>query len=303
MDSIILIFLCLLAGIALRRVSAVPVNAHTALNSFVIYISLPGLALYYIPKIELSSQLLYPLAVAWIGFALSWLLFGVAGRLLNWSRKLTGCLVLTSGLGNTAFVGFPVIEALYGKEGLKTAIIVDQPGTFVVLSTLGIIVAAAYSKGSPGGGAILRKILFFPPFVAFVAALCMNIFGFDFPDALQSVFQRLGGTVTPIALVAVGMQLKIDTTSRHWRFLMLGLSYKLVIMPFFFFVLYRLLLGQTTVESHVSIMEAAMAPMITASILASSYGLKPRLASMMIGIGIPLSFATLAAWYCIITYL
>jgi hypothetical protein len=40
-------------------------------------------------------------------------------------------------------------------------------------------------------------------------------------------------------------------------------------------------------------MESAMAPMITASILAT-HGLKPRLSSMMIGFGIPISFITLA---------
>jgi predicted permease len=57
---------------------------------------------------------------------------------------LTGCLILTAGLGNTSFLGFPIIEALYGQEGMKTAILVDQPGTFVVLSTLGIIVATMY---------------------------------------------------------------------------------------------------------------------------------------------------------------
>ena len=53
----------------------------------------------------------------------------------------------------------------------------------------------------------------------------------------------------------------------------------------------------------VVIMEAAMASNITASILAASYGLKPRLASMMIGYGIPISFITLAFWYFIAEFI
>jgi predicted permease len=44
-------------------------------------------------------------------------------------------------------------------------------------------------------------------------------------------------------------------------------------------------------------METAMASNITASILAATYGLKPRLASMMVGYGIPISFLTLIFWY------
>ncbi len=301
MDSIILIFLCLLAGVALRRIKVFPANAHTVLNQFVIYISLPGLALYYLPKITVSTQLLLPLGVAWVGFALSWLFFALLGKWLGWPKKIVGCLVLTAGLGNTAFVGFPVIEALFGKQGLETAIIVDQPGTFVVLSTLGIMVAATYSNKGSGNSGLLRKILLFPPFVAFAVGLCMNLLHYDFHAMLQSVFQRLGNTVTPVALVAVGMQLQLQRKSRHWGFLTLGLAFKLLITPLFFFVLYKLILGGKGMMTDVCIMEAAMAPMITASILASTSGLKPKLAGMMIGVGIPLSFVTLAFWYWLLT--
>ncbi|MCW4469128.1 AEC family transporter [Flavobacterium sp. MFBS3-15] len=297
MDSIILIFLCLIAGAVLRRLKILPSNSHAILNQFVINISMPGLALYYLPKIVLGTQLLLPLGVAWIGFVLSWLFFAGLGKWQGWPKRLIGCLVLTAGLGNTAFVGFPVIEALFGKQGLETAIVVDQPGTFVVVSTLGILVAAAYSKREAGTSGLLRKIVLFPPFIAFVIGLCMNLAGFDFHEALQAVFQRLGNTVTPVALTAVGMQLHIQRKSRHWGFVSLGLAFKLLLMPLFFFVLYRLALGSRGIVADVSIMESAMAPMITAAILASIYGLKPKLAGMMIGVGIPVSFITMAFWY------
>lgn len=303
MDSIILLFLCMILGIALQRVKAFPANSHQVLNQFVIYISLPALALFYIPKIEISTKLLFPLGIAWIGFLLAFLFFNLLGKYFGWSKKLIGCLVLTGGLGNTSFVGFPVIEALYGKKGMETAIIVDQPGTFVVMATLGIIVASIYSKGTPNPKAIASKILFFPPFIAFFLAVMMNVLKFDFMEDLQLVFQRLGNTVTPIALVAVGLQLKIDKRSQHWNFLTLGLLFKLIITPLFFVILYKFILKGSGIEVDVSILESAMAPMITAAILASSYGLKPKLSSMMIGFGIPISFLTLAFWYYILNIL
>lgn len=300
MDSILLIFLCLLVGLGLQRVSAFPKNGHVALNQFVIYVALPALALYYIPKISISAHLLYPLGVAWIGFALSFVFFYFIGTRLGWSRKLIGCLILTAGLGNTSFVGFPIIQALYGDEGLKTAIIVDQPGSFVVMATLGIITAAIFAKGKPNSREILYKIVLFPPFLAFVLACMMNLLKFDFSDHLQTVFQKLGATVTPVALVSVGLQLKIDRQSQHWKFLRLGLLFKLIITPLFFFLFYKIILNGKGVAVDVSIMESAMAPMITGTILASNYGLKPKLSSMMIGVGIPLSFITLAIWYFIL---
>lgn len=301
MENIILIFLCLFLGFLLQRVKDFPPNSYKTLNQFVLYVSLPALALYYIPKMELSSQLLYPIGIAWIGFFVSYLFFSLLGKQLGWSRKLTGCLIITAGLGNTSFVGFPIVEALYGREGLETAIIVDQPGSFVVLATLGILVASLFSRKAASLSLIGKKILFFPPFIAFVVACLMNIFSFDFSHELQLVFQKLGNTVSPIALIAVGLQLKLDKKSRHWQFLGLGLFFKLMITPAFFYLLYVLILGQKSTMISVSIIESAMAPMITASILASTYGLKPKLSSMMVGFGIPLSFLTLAFWYWVLT--
>lgn len=300
MDNILLIFLCLLLGFGMQRIAAFPKNGHLALNQFIIYVALPALALFYIPKISITTNLLYPLGIAWIGFVLSFIFFYVIGKKLGWPNRLIGCLVITAGLGNTSFVGFPIIQALYGEEGIKTAIIVDQPGSFVVMATLGIITAGIFAKGDSNSSEIIKKILFFPPFIAFVVACVMNILKFDFNEHFETVFQKLGATVTPVALVSVGSQLKIDKRSQHWKFLRLGLFFKLIITPAIFFLLYKILLGGKGLMVDVSIMESAMAPMITGAILASNYGLKPKLSSMMVGIGIPLSFATLAIWYFIL---
>lgn len=300
MENIILIFICLVIGFILQKVKSFPQNSAQTLNQFIIYISLPALALYYIPKIKISTDLLYPMGVAWLGFGFAFVFFALLGKILGWSKKLIGCLVLTGGLGNTSFVGFPVIEALYGKEGLETAIIVDQPGSFIVLSTLGILVATYYSRGTANAFEILKKVVLFPPFIAFITAGFMNTLQYDFIKEMQIVFQKLGATVTPIALIAVGLQLRFERKSKHWQFLTLGLAFKLLIMPAFFVVLYLFILKKSGVIIDVSIMEAAMAPMITGAILASTYGLKPKLSSMMIGFGIPLSFISLAFWFWIL---
>jgi predicted permease len=85
--------------------------------------------------------------------------------------------------------------------------------------------------------------------------------------------------------------------------LSLGLLYKLIITPALIYLLYVVLFNQNSKAIQVSIMEAAMAPMITASILAASHGLKPRLSSMMIGFGIPISFVTLLFWYFVVQFI
>ena len=300
MASIILIFVCLAVGLGLQRAPQFQSNAYQMLNQFVVFVSLPALALFYIPKIKIDLSLLYPLGIAWITFGLSYLFFSFLGKKFGWSNRLTGCLILTAGLGNTSFVGFPIIEALFGEEGLKTAVIVDQPGTFVVMATLGIWTATVYANRKNENTSIAKKVLLFPPFIAFLIALILSVLKLDFPEILQVSFERLGNTVTPIALVSVGMQLKFDRRNKHYQFLGLGLFFKLILIPLFFLIFYVFILDGKGQVVEVSIIESAMAPMITGAILASQYGLKPKLASMMVGIGIPLSFITIAIWYWVL---
>ena len=171
MFNFILIFLCLLLGIILQNIRKFPVEStYKILNKIVITACLPAIVLYYIPKLTWSNELLYPIGAAWISFVIAFALFYFLGRKYGWSNKLIGCLVLTAGLGNTSFLGYPIISALYGEQGLKMAILVDQPGTVVVLSTLGILVATYFSKENLRPFQMLVRVFKFPPFVFFLIA-------------------------------------------------------------------------------------------------------------------------------------
>jgi malate permease and related proteins len=52
----------------------------------------------------------------------------------------------------------------------------------------------------------------------------------------------------------------------------------------------------------VTVFEAAMGPMIGASIVAMDHELDPPLVTMMVGIGIPLSFLTVPAWWRLLSF-
>lgn len=303
MNNFVLIFFFLFLGLILQRVKQFPTHIYKLLNKIVIYICLPAITLLHIPKIKWSNELLFPIGAGWISFLLAFVFFHFLGRRLGWSNKLIGCLILTAGLSNSSFLGYPIIEALFGKKGLETAILVDQPGTFVVVSTLGVFVAAFYSKGSADAFGILKKIIFFPPFITFLAACFLNVFDFDLILDIQYVLQKIGSLVTPLALLSVGLQLTFDRKSQHWRFLRLGLFFRLIITPLTILILYVFIFNQRSEAIKITIMEVAMAPMITGAILASTYGLKPKLSSMMIGFGIPISFLTLAIWYFVVSFI
>lgn len=293
MTHFLLISVCLLAGILIQRYKALPPESYKAVNAWVINIALPAIALKYLPKIEwdisLALPFLTPLLI-WVG---SYLFIRLIHRFYPMDPHTRAALYLTAGLGNTSFLGFPLTEAYYGEEGLKIAILVDQ-GCFLVMSTLGITSA---SRASSGGeiklGAILRKIVSFPPFLAFTLALILpSVISFD---PIEPLLDILGSTLVPLALFSVGLQLKLRFDRQELRYVNMALIYKLILAPLMIFFIAKGL-GMGGLISQISVFEAGMAPMVTGAIIATDYNLRPKLANLILSVGIPISLLTTYLW-------
>lgn len=294
MQNLVLLFVCFLAGVLLRSLKRLPLETPAVLNGFIIHISFPALALLYLHDLELTAEVFVLAAMPWIHFCLALVIFPLLGRLLQLPRMTVGALILTGGLGNTSFVGLPMIEAYFGREALVHGIVVDQLGSFMVLSTLGIVTAGIYSSGKPPARVILQRILTFPPFLSMVAAVLLM--PFDYPEWFSLLLGRLGDTLAPLALLSVGYQLHPGHLSGNIRNLTLGLSFKLLAAPLLLSLLYLGIFGLSGLPVRVTLFEAAMPPMITAGIIATEHGINPSLASMMVALGILVSFFTLAFW-------
>jgi predicted permease len=295
MSNIILLFICLAIGMLLRKLKGAPDNFHLAINAFIIYVSLPALTLLQLHAVQFQPSLLYAVAMPWILFLLGAAFFWSIAKALTLTPQTTGGLMLCGGLANTSFVGLPMIEAFYGTGGMAIGILIDQLGTYLVLSTLGIAIAAVYSSGIPSGREIIKRICRFPPFIALLVAIALS--PVEFPPWLADVLRRLGDTLVPLALVSVGFQLQLDQAQNAKAPLAIGLMFKLVIGPLLLAILYVSLLHATGNVAKITLFESAMGPQIGASIVAIQHGLNPPLITLLVGIGITLSFLTLPIWW------
>lgn len=295
MSNLILLSVCFAAGIILRRFGRMPDNAPAALNSFIIHVSLPALTLLYIHDLKLSGEVMLVAAMAWLVFGLSAGFFWLVGRWLALPRATVGALIVVGGLGNTSFFGLPMVEAYYGQDGLATAIVADQLGSFFALSVLGITVAGIYSSGRPTAAEIVLRIVRFPPFIALLLALLL--IPVEYAGWFSNLLKRLGDTLAPLALLSVGLQLRLGHVAEHGRNLALGLGFKLILAPLAIYLLYVQLLGAQGQAIQVTLFEAAMPSMITAAIVANEHDLDPDLANLMVAVGLLVSFVTLYGWW------
>ncbi len=270
-------------------------DAHLALNAFVINLALPALVLGQIHGLRLTTSLVWPVLMPWLMFLLSTVSFVGLAHALSLPRATTGALIMTAGLANTSFIGLPMIETFYGPQHLATGILIDQFGSYLVLSTAGITVACLCSNGVLQWRPFARRTLCFPPLVALLLSLALG--PLTFPPWLVALLHRLGDTVAPLALVSVGLQLKIAAVASHRTPLAFGLVFKLVAAPLMIAAFYVGALHRTDDTMRVTIFEAAMGPQIAGGIVAVQYGLDSPLVTLMVGVGIVLSFVTLPFWW------
>ena len=288
------VLVLLLLGVALGRWRGLREATPRVLDAFVIAVALPGLILALVPQLEVGRRTAIPVAVAWAGLVLSALLVLGLSRLAGWDRRTTGTLLVVVPLGNTSFLGIPAVEAVLGADHVPYAIVYDQLGSFLAIATYAAFVAGRYGAADPPRlRTSLHRLVTFPPFVALVVGAVMIVTGA--PDLVTDVAGRLGATVTPLAMVAIGMRLRRPDAEASHAPLAAGLGVRMVAVPLA--VLGAMLaLGGDGPAWETSVLEAAMPPMVTASVVAIEAGLDEHLAATLAGLGVVLAMVTLPLW-------
>ena len=293
-DAFALILAMLALGMLFARLRVMPANAAEVLNLVVLYVCLPAAVLTYVPKLQFDPSLLGVAVTPWLLMLATIALVWPLSRWLRFGRDETAVVLLCVALCNSSFIGYPMVSALLGADALPYAVVYDQFGTFVLLSTFGLAVLARYSGDTPPGWRdIVRRIVRFPPVWALVFGL--TLMPAAPPEWIASALQNLAAAMLPLVMLAVGLSIQLRMPRDELRPLATGLVLKLLVMPAIALPL-SLLFGMSGKMLQANVLESAMPSMITAAALALAQGLAPRLAAALVGYGILLSLGTLPAW-------
>lgn len=296
MLSVILLLLFLLLGYIAQSFLSLHHQELWAdrFNRFVIYISLPALVFVYMIDLEMDSRYILPIASAWGIFIFSSISILILSNIFNWGHTITGALLLSVPYGNTSFLGIPFVEAFWGHAGLPYAIMYDQLGSFLILSTAGLVTISIYSGQSISPVASLRKVLTFPAFLTLLIVIPLH--SQQIPSWLMDTLIMLSRTLTPVALLSIGLYLKPKLDKHHIFPLAIGLGIKLILAPLILLIFINIFYSVDFI-SKVTVFESAMGPMVSSSMLAIMAGLERRFVASMLGYGIVISFITLPLWH------
>jgi len=284
MEQFGFIIALLLIGILLQRADA-PADFSKSLNFFVIYVSLPATVLIQVPKIHLDLSAFGVVLIPWL--LLPVMVYLVILLTRNHPPHVRAALLLVIPLGNTSFVGIPIIKTLLGPDAIGYVLMYDQFGTFLMLSVYGSAVIARYETGTVHKRLILKKLFLFPPFLFLIGAMGIG----EMPQNILPYIETLAATLVPVALVSVGYSLRFGGEIDYPLFSK-ALVLKLLVMPLIAFGLLKLM-GVEPLALKTAVLESGMPSMITAGALAIASGFAPALSAALVGYGIIVSLVTL----------
>jgi len=274
----------LFIGLALQKADA-PAEFAKSLNFFVIYVSLPATVLIQVPKIHLDMSAFAMVLIPWLLLPITAAI--VIAMTRSYPSHVRAALLLVLPLGNTSFVGIPIIQTLLGQSAVPYVLMYDQFGTFLMLSLYGSAVIARYETGKIHPRLIIKKLFLFPPFVVLLAAIVLG----EMPSKIIPYLHTLSSTLVPVALVSVGYSLRLKGDVDYGLFFK-ALSVKLIAMPAIALGILAAM-GTEPLALKTAVLESGMPSMITAGALAIASGFAPALSAALVGYGIIIALVTL----------
>jgi hypothetical protein len=191
---------------------------------------------------------------------------------------------------NFAFMGYPVVEALFGEQGILYASLFSIP-IYFLFNSLGIMII---KRGKAKYINMDLKNIVNPPFMAVIIGFCIFIFSLKIPKPVAMSINMLASTTTPLSMILAGLILanaKFSELFNNYQVYVVT-SIRLILLPvslLFFLKAFDLNLMMTGIPVVITAMPIAA----NASILAEKYDGNSYLGAQCVFISTLLSVLTI----------
>ena len=255
-------------GYVAHRLGYLGPEINRKLSKLIIHVTLPALALSATinGQADVSLRVLGSILLAVVAFyGLSLALAFLVPPLLGVSRVQRGVWQFSLVFSNAAFIGYPVIEGLFGADGLFYAVMMTLPMTLLNFTVAPVMLG--------GKASITWRKLITPGTVCAIAALVIAFSGWRPPVVVGEMLDMVGDITIPLSLLALGSMLaampakNVVSEPRLW---ILSLV-RLVVMP----GLLALILRPFSMDAlllSVAVMEIGMPVAVNGSMMCLEFG-------------------------------
>jgi predicted permease len=215
-DQFLLSMAIIILGYLLKKMNLIKQQDGECLARLIFNISLPALIIntFDTITIDFSLSLITIIGIVYGVF------MALTGALVfkNEERNTRGMLSMLVPAFNIGLFAYPIVEAIWGQEGIKYFGMFDVGNSLV---TFGVIYIMAGCFSSPSSNLnftnALSKMFKSVPLLAYVIAFFLSILGVHFPKVVLDVTQILARANMPLSLLLLGVYLSFSLESSHLK--------------------------------------------------------------------------------------
>lgn len=298
-EQIIKLFIVIAIGFAAAKSGYLPVQYKDIISKVIKQITLPLLIITSMMSKELTQDALVNTGIAAASaMVVIVVLYGaglVTAKIFKLEEPTKTVHALLSSTGNVVFLGYPVISAVYGAEGLYYAVIYGIIND-IFLWSLGVYLVNN-SVGKGNSKETLKKLLN-PNTISCIVGIVFMLLGVKFPPILFDTLSGVGHLTTNLSMLFIGMVLAtVNIKKIYKRVSMLSIiTLKMVIAPVAAAFLLKMF-GVNAITCGAVVLQIAMPAQTVISIITNEADSDVSYAAEYIFLSTVLSIGTLPLVY------
>lgn len=292
-NQLLLLFILLLIGYVVRKLKIFDDKITNGLSGFLVKVTLPALIISSMQSPfspELLGQSGQILLISFLVYGISFLLALGLPYILKTPHSEKGVFRFMLMFSNVGFMGYPVLEVVFGKEALFYGAIYNLPFNLLVF-TVGIVLL---KTGSNTPYKVTWKTFVNPGVVAVMIGFALFLTSTSLPQAIGGAVDLLGSTTTPLSMIIIGSLLadiKISQIFGNWRVYIIS-TIRLLMLPLLVYAILSPFIPRSLMLG-VPVIIAAMPAAANTALLAEEYEANPELASQGVFISTLLCMITI----------
>lgn len=288
-NNVFLITLAMIIfGYLLKKFDFLSEKDGKTISKFLMHTTFPALMLVSTARIKLEPSLFL---IPFMAFAFGSLLLLVAWfAFKKQPNDLRGLLTMGAGGLNTGLFAFPIIEGIWGRDGLVYLIMFDIGNTAVVFGLVYTIGSYFASKniGKVNTLTILKKVIQSPPLQGMTLGLIINVSGITLPTVAMDFLDVLAKGNKPIVLLLMGLYLNFTLSKQQVKAIgkVLLIRYSLGLMA----VILCCFAIQPSLYQSIMIMAVVLPVGLTLLPFSDEFNYDSRMAGLLVNLSLLISF-------------
>ncbi|MBN2544146.1 MAG: AEC family transporter [Spirochaetes bacterium] len=207
--SFLISLIIIALGFTAKKTGIVKETDGEGISRIVFNFTLPAVVISTFGNIKIDYSILFlPLICVLYGLLMTFLALFVFRKM---QKKEKGTLVMLSAAFNIGLFAYPLVEMIWGQEGLKHFGMFDMGNAFIVFGS-NFIIASIFAQGEAkiDFKKLVLKVLSSIPFLAYIMSLTLAILQVPIPAFFLDITKVIAKANMPLCLLLLGIYLSFD---------------------------------------------------------------------------------------------